>query len=378
MRDGVDAIQARASAMRCSLRRDAARGGGGKMAAARFVACVRVWIFVAPAALLLMTSPAWAQHYTSPDWGKIAGMLKAGGINSAGVRAELAKIEPPHSPTPPLQLVIALTSSEKAQLNDYSEQERPDILVYRRNADGLVSGEGQQINAGLFDPLGLVPLNQIATLSVSKPISASGPFHEVQVNWVAGAQNDHSGWSSEWDCTVESPGSTGATIAACTSTTRDLYRNHVLTPEEKTRLAPRSTTVRFIFMPRSAIFVREADLNTSLDWRDGDGPWHSQTVSAALDPVHRERARALFARGFDAFKMGDFLGARALMLAGRAIDPGNALAWFTLGEIARAENTQAPSYALRTSAANYYRHVIDLAPDSVEAIEAKGYLDTLS
>jgi tetratricopeptide (TPR) repeat protein len=111
------------------------------------------------------------------------------------------------------------------------------------------------------------------------------------------------------------------------------------------------------------------------DYQFDNGPWHSQTVSAALTPPQRKAANDLFAQGFDLYKGGDFTGAQTLIDKGLETDPANYLAWFTLGEINRAAwRTKADRDAAKTAFYDYQR-VIDLAPkDDAKAFLAANYL----
>jgi len=117
------------------------------------------------------------------------------------------------------------------------------------------------------------------------------------------------------------------------------------------------------------------DLQNANDFRIGDSPWHSQTISAALTPDQKAKTQSLFAAGFDLYKSGDFVGAQTLIDKGLETDPANYLAWFTLGEINRAAwKTKGDQEAAKTGYFDYLR-VIDLAPaDSTQALLAANYL----
>lgn len=132
------------------------------------------------------------------------------------------------------------------------------------------------------------------------------------------------------------------------------------------------------FDPRFQVYMTREQSKDIFDWQIDDGRWHGQQISATLSPEDRERARTFFARGFDMYKTGDLVGARTFLVGGLKIDPGNHVGWFTLGEIARSSLITAQGSdrnMFRRYLRIYYRHVIDLAPDSPEALLAKGYLD---
>jgi hypothetical protein len=142
--------------------------------------------------------------------------------------------------------------------------------------------------------------------------------------------------------------------------------------------------VGFSYLPAIGIFVSSAAYDDRVinapapeveDYRIGDQPWHSQQISAALSPQQQDQARSLFAKGFELYKSSEFSSAKSLFEAGLKIDPGNALAYNTLGEIGRsARRAGAPEGRNKAWIFSQFERVVDLSPDSPEGIVAAGYI----
>jgi hypothetical protein len=85
----------------------------------------------------------------------------------------------------------------------------------------------------------------------------------------------------------------------------------------------------------------------------------AKAQSAKLAPAKRAEAQAVFKQGFDLFQAGEFATAARLFENGLAVDPGNAVASYYLGE----------TYARlgdKDRAAVYYQRAADIAPSTKE------------
>ena len=90
----------------------------------------------------------------------------------------------------------------------------------------------------------------------------------------------------------------------------------------------------------------------------------AKALSAKLAPAKRAAAQAAFKQAFDLFQSGEFATAARLFENGLAIDPGNAVASYYLGETyARTGD--------KDRAVVYYRRAADIAPNTKEGALAQ-------
>jgi hypothetical protein len=349
--------------------------GWGVFMNKRVMICVGALLAAVAASL-----PALA--YTSPDFGAIEPIYKALPSNFMqdapdGVPAQVlneVKTKVTGMPGVPAAWRLIITH-------------HPTIFVGQRRSDGLVQVDellNLHYKRFLYDPLGLVvipgalDMKSVAALSISGPVS-SAPIADLRISarriYTIERQKDGVRFIlDDFDCQVNKAPDVDVQ-ETCQRSTRRVYDNFSPYSDILSDKPQLSQFLQYFWFEKHVgMYLPVQDVS---DWKLGDQPWHSQQVSAALSATQKDQARSYFARGFDLFKAGDFAGARAIVEAGQKIDPGNYLAWFTLGEIGRSlatANKYGDGDDLEVVA---YQHTIDLAPDSPEAALAKGYLDAL-
>ncbi len=323
-----------------------------------------------------------AGAYTSPDWGKYEAEIKAlpPGFRTGTIPRPVfdeiqAKIAP--DPNAPPSWTAIYHAGGK-----YLER-----TTYTRRQDGLYDTS----HGDIYDPLMLFNIaNKVgsfetARLSISDKINTSSTQNIININQRSyfffnvaksdGFTHDPDAYDIDvWDATCQlSFMATDTVVKHCANNTYPLYKG-VGPGNVTSAVNDYSNDITYNFDRRFGVYFPAGYFDTVLDWRIGDQPWHSLSVSAGLSATQKEQARALFSRGFELFKSGDTVGAHALILSGLRIDPGNYLGWFALGEAARSAKAQgATDYD--GGGAIYYQHTIDLAPDSPEAALAKAYLN---
>jgi len=275
----------------------------------------------------------------------------------------------------------------------------PITVTGKRRADGMLDvmilNEKSRLET-LYDPLGLTPsgIAGLATLSLTSGLSISSPISgelkaHYPVIWLPDNKGGAHGVVTNFDCKLSGSAETVVNEDCAVEKHEwnynfDISSVGLSSSDEKPQNSEQH--VAYKYDPLVGLFVdpergQLGRISTDkVDWKIGDGPWNSQTVSSKLSPAQKEQARAAFVRGFDLYKSGDLTGARALVESGVKTDPGNYLGWFTLGEIARsadANHQDSLSIWAKNAEATYYQHTIDLAPDSPEAALAKGYLAAL-
>ena len=342
-------------------------------------------------AALLVSFPASA--HDSPDWGKVQAEIKAlpqdfgnGMIAQSALDEVNQKIVP--IPGAPNSWEVVQISASGYTAHSWAKR-RPDGLMemHTRLGNQLYDATGL-IRFDCGSRCGFVTLSISDPISVSSSISATVKLHALgNLFGTVSPTRDrfHPNWGYEiraFDRSCAISGSeTAGVVESCTYSDHEVFGDFDAISDDHVGAQEQPITDNgsetFNFDPRLGIF-ESVDLSTdALDWKLDNQPWHSQTVSIHLSPAQKEQARALFKRGFDLFKAGDFVGAGALVASGLKTDPGNYLGWFTLGEIGRSAIAQEiRGWDVKAEYAAY-QHTIDLAPDSPEAALAKGYLEAL-
>ncbi len=344
---------------------------------------------------LIVTATAPALAHTSSDWNRVQAEIRAlpadGSLPPSVIQAVLAQ-STPSATGPQSWQTISTAASEPWPAAGLSSG------WGGRQASGALVLTGSLVEwnftaAGTYDPTGLVPLFYYTALNgtySASRVSITGRLStselpqgvRVEAHYVPAA-NSSQGQSAlngegsfpvyDAVCQINSP--SGQVSSHCVWTSHWVFA-HSTDSRDNSLESPSSDTfdVSFVLDSRFGIYINQRD-DEFADWKIGDQPWHSQAVSAQLTPAQREQARTLFARGFELYKGGDLVGARAMVAAGLKADPGNYLGWFTLGEIGRSALIADPQSVDGRAAVNAdYQHTIDLAPDSPEAILAKSYL----
>jgi len=337
---------------------------------------------------LLAPAAAWAAH-TSPDWSKREAEIKALAGNVFGSIPETVHDEQQAKVTPAAGSPSAWTMIIAGK--------DPDIRHYTRDPDGLVHRTADQWSRLLeyttYDASGLIEIlsrqyggpTLVTRLSISAPFIVGTSFSGVSATSHALYSYLPNGDGSYqvffYDNVCQLAGTAISATGSCTNTKQTVWYNTDLrfldVNDEKPRTGP-PYAQNYTYLPQFAIYCQTDSIADLVDWKIAAGPWHSQTISAALTSSQKEQSRALFVRGFDLYKNGDFTGARALIETGLKTDPGNYLGWFTLAEIGRSTMARdSDDNWAKPAQATYYQHTIDLAPDSPEASLAKGYLAAL-
>jgi hypothetical protein len=305
-----------------------------------------------------------------PDWGLAIAQYKAlheGALASPQALDEIRSKIPTPAGAPSSWSIITMAD------------ETPERNDYKREDGWLIEHTTSYKEANRADPLGLIWFRSDVPLSIaisdpivatSNAITATIKLRTLEVVKVAGSP-------AALSLSESSEQLNGA--AADLTVSRQIvnyYRraDGAVDPPQR-----QSLSGQFRYDPRFGIFLYGEDIDGIVDWKIQDQPWHSQVVSGSLPASEKQRARLMFERGFELYKTGDLIGARALVLAGLKIDPGNHLGCFTLAEIGRSIDVQNPSDSSGKAMERvYYQHTIDLAPDSPEAALATGYLHRLT
>ena len=350
----------------------------------------RAWLARAALAATLHAAPASA--HTSPDWDEIEAEIRSfpseQGAISQQVSDELHRNEPLTQGAPTSWTIVFRKGDGSNRHIDSNFR----IASWTRRSGGDVEeliNYGRRNESVQTDSLNLVdwPIGRLAMLSLSGPISTATDFNvELKYRGLRDPQNFAVGDSDvvqveDKNCSFVGSAATLVTGRCMESWHHSFYKYEYDDGNyDENPTTPISVDMVLKFHPDFGIFINTEQWNDAIDWKIGDQPWHSQQLSSRLTPAQSQQARALFVRGFDLYKGGDFVGALALIKGGQAIDPGNHLGWFTLAEISRSQvalqagSTSTAAQDLEDAEAIYYQHTIDLAPDSPEAILAKSYL----
>jgi hypothetical protein len=327
-------------------------------------------LYITVLAVYLITSTFSPASAAAPDWGALIAQYQA---LPAGALASQQALDEIHSQIP---APAGAPSSWSIIMNNNETPERRD---YKRENGWVIENTTFYKEANRSDPLGLIWFRNDVPLSIaiSNPIVATSSAINATINMLT-LEVLKFGSSpvafSQMESSIDLNGKEG-----------DLTRsgkivNYYRSIDGKTHPPEQQyLSAKFKYDRRFGIYIYSEDLDRVVDWRIENQPWNSQMVSNLLSPDEKQRARLMFARGFELYKVGDLIGAQALVQAGLKIDPGNALGCFTLAEIGRSILIQNPNNSAgRATERVYYQHTIDLAPDSPEAALAMGYLHRLA